>query len=302
VVDATQRGHTWLRVLLASPLAEPASFDATCADRRGGFKVGARTALSARFRLQIKFTRTRLSALLSRCFSNPLWQRGSLTRNGSTINTQDDKLLPWQKAFMSKLLLTGLTHPGTFELEPGFNAVGRNPTNDFRLQDATVSSFHCEIVVSEDSVLVRDLGSTNGTYIDGQAIVEAQLKPDQILRLGSAELRLEEQPVAQPAPVAIPEVKAEQSPSSVALPDGSLSCLNHREVRAIMECGRCQKVFCVDCVHVLRLSGGKTRVFCPSCSGLCEPLPGTSFPDVPFKPKQQSFFGRLSQTIRIRWK
>src|SRR5439155_20060400 len=79
------------------------------------------------------------------------WQTG---RNGSTINTQDDKLFPGQKAFMSKLLLTGLTHPGTFELEPGFNAVGRNPTNDFRLQDATVSSFHCEIVVSEDSVLV----------------------------------------------------------------------------------------------------------------------------------------------------
>ena len=86
-----------------------------------------------------------------------------------------------------------------------------------------MSSFHCEIVVSEGSVLVRDLGSTNGTYIDGQPIVEAWLKPDQILRLGSAELRLEEQPVAQPAPVAILEVKAEQSPSSVALPDGSLS-------------------------------------------------------------------------------
>ena len=90
---------------------------------------------------------------------------------------------------MSQLLLTGLTHPGTFELEPGFNTLGRNPTNDFRVHDVTVSSFHCEIVVSEGSVLVRDLGSTNGTYIEGQPIQEAPLSPGQILRLGSADLR-----------------------------------------------------------------------------------------------------------------
>jgi hypothetical protein len=29
---------------------------------------------------------------------------------------------------MNKLVLAGLTHPGTFELEPGFNTLGRNPT------------------------------------------------------------------------------------------------------------------------------------------------------------------------------
>src|SRR5881275_2371627 len=93
--------------------------------------------------------------------------------------------------FMNKLLLTGLTHPGTFELEPGFNTLGRNPTNDFRVHDSTVSSFHCEIVLSDDAVVVRDLGSTNGTYIDGQRIDEGVLKPGQVLRLGSADLRLE---------------------------------------------------------------------------------------------------------------
>src|SRR5437762_10037996 len=100
---------------------------------------------------------------------------------------------------MNKLALTGLTHPGTFELEPGFNTLGRNPTNDFRVHDVTVSSFHCEIVVSNESVLVRDLGSTNGTYIDGEQVHEAQLKPGQILGLGSAELRLDLQPAAVPS-------------------------------------------------------------------------------------------------------
>ncbi|HYT61006.1 MAG TPA: FHA domain-containing protein [Haliangiales bacterium] len=201
---------------------------------------------------------------------------------------------------MNKLLLTGLTRPGTFELEPGFNTLGRNPTNDFRIHDVTVSSFHCEIVVSEGSVAVRDLGSTNGTYIDDQPIQEAQLKPGQVLRLGSAELRLDSHPVTAPAHVAIPELKVEQPPDSAVLPDGSLSCLNHREDRAIVRCVKCQKAFCEECIHVLRLAGGKTRVFCPSCSGPCEPLPGA--PAATHAPKKQSLFGRLTQTIRIRFK
>ena len=200
----------------------------------------------------------------------------------------------------NKFALTGLTHPGTFELEPGFNTLGRNPTNDFRVHDVTVSSFHCEIVVSEDSILVRDLGSTNGTYIDGQPILEAPLKPGQVLRLGSAEVRLDSQALPEPPRVAIPELTVEQPPASATLPDGSLSCLNHPETRAVVQCAKCQKLFCEECVHVLRLAGGKTRAFCPSCSGICQPLPGVT--EVPLKPKRQSLFGRLTQTIRIRLK
>ncbi len=201
---------------------------------------------------------------------------------------------------MNTFVLIGLTHPGDFELEPGFNTVGRNPTNDFRIHDVTVSSFHCEIVVSEDSILVRDLGSTNGTYIDGQPILEAQLKPDHILRLGSAEMRLESRPVPEPARVAIPELTVEQPPASAVLADGSLSCLNHPEIRAAVKCVKCQKHFCEECVHVLRLAGGKTRAFCPSCSGVCESLPGSS--EAALKPKKQSLCGRLTQTIRIHLK
>ena len=203
---------------------------------------------------------------------------------------------------MSNLVLTGLTHPGTFELEPGFNTLGRNPTNDFRVHDVTVSSFHCEIVVSEDSVLVRDLGSTNGTYIEGQPIQEAPLSPGQILRLGSADLRLESRPSSEPPRVAIPELNVVPPPSSATLADGSLSCINHREARAIVKCVKCQRVYCEDCLHVLGLAGGKTRIFCPSCSGPCEPLPGAVVTEAALKPKKQSLFGRLTQTIRIRLK
>lgn len=204
---------------------------------------------------------------------------------------------------MDKLVLRGLTHPGVFELGPGFNTVGRNPTNDFRVPDSTVSSFHCEIIVTESGeVVVRDLNSTNGTFIDDRQIQEAPIRPHQVLRLGSAEVRLEMQSAEEPAHVAIPELIAEQPPASATLPDGSLSCLNHPETRATLRCAKCGDLLCDECVHVLRLTGGKTRVFCPSCSGHCEPLPGAPPPSASAKSKKSSLLARLSQTIRIRLK
>jgi len=204
---------------------------------------------------------------------------------------------------MDKLVLRGLTHPGEFELSPGFNTLGRNPTNDFRVPDSTVSSFHAEIIVSEGlDAVVHDLNSTNGTFINGKPIQESSLSPGQVLRLGSAEVKLEKAAIAEPVHVAIPEMKVEPPPASVTLPDGALACLNHSEIRASLKCVKCQKVFCNECVHILKLSGGKTRVFCPACSGPCELLPGAELRPLPAAPKKQSLLGRLTQTIRIRLK
>ncbi|MDQ6630484.1 MAG: FHA domain-containing protein [Verrucomicrobiota bacterium] len=76
----------------------------------------------------------------------------------------------------------------SFELKPGINCCGRKPENDFAINDASISGRHCEIEKADKDVIVRDLGSTNGTFIDGQAIEEATLNPGQILRLGNVEI------------------------------------------------------------------------------------------------------------------
>ena len=47
------------------------------------------------------------------------------------------------------------------------------------------------MLVRGNEVLVKDLGSTNGTFISGQKITEGVLKPGQILRLGQVEVRFE---------------------------------------------------------------------------------------------------------------
>ena len=102
---------------------------------------------------------------------------------------------------MERLVLSWVNKPFAFELMPGLNRLGRNPTNDFRVADASVSSFHCEVTLEPDqTVLIRDLASTNGTFIDGIPALDGPLKPGQTLRLGSAEFKLETATVAEPVP------------------------------------------------------------------------------------------------------
>jgi LSD1 subclass zinc finger protein len=197
---------------------------------------------------------------------------------------------------MDRRTLTGLTHPEAIELSSGLLSIGRNPTNDIRVHDATVSSFHCELIVTEESVLVRDLNSTNGTFINGQPVQEAVLEPGQILRLGNAELRLDVQPAEPAIEISIPQIPVEAVPTENHLLDGSLACLNHPGVAAVFKCTRCGQAFCGGCVRVLKLQGGATRLFCASCSGPCERLPSAAA-----EKKKQSLLGRLTQTIRIRF-
>jgi pSer/pThr/pTyr-binding forkhead associated (FHA) protein len=103
---------------------------------------------------------------------------------------------------MERLVLSWLGKPFAFELMPGLNRLGRNPTNDFRVADASISSFHCEVSLNPDNSLsIRDLASTNGTFIDGVQVSEGKLRPGQTLRLGTVEFALEKVTVAEPEPV-----------------------------------------------------------------------------------------------------
>lgn len=77
------------------------------------------------------------------------------------------------------------------ELVAERTTIGRVEDNNWQLPEASVSSHHCEIVFRDGEVRVKDLNSTNGTYIDGQQITESVLKSGQLLRLGKIELRLE---------------------------------------------------------------------------------------------------------------
>jgi pSer/pThr/pTyr-binding forkhead associated (FHA) protein len=101
---------------------------------------------------------------------------------------------------MAKLVLlsagmTGRTH----ELKADKTTIGRVEDNAFQIPEPSVSSHHCEVLLKGEDVLVKDLNSTNGTYINGQKVSESALKPGQVLRLGQIEMRLEtDTPAAAP--------------------------------------------------------------------------------------------------------
>jgi pSer/pThr/pTyr-binding forkhead associated (FHA) protein len=82
---------------------------------------------------------------------------------------------------------TGLSH----ELKAEKVTIGRVEDNSFQIAEASVSSHHCEVLKQGADFIVKDLNSTNGTYIDGEQVTEATLKPGHILRLGQVEVRLE---------------------------------------------------------------------------------------------------------------
>ena len=84
-------------------------------------------------------------------------------------------------------------HPLSFRLLAGaVKTIGRIGAADFCLDVPLVSRVHCRIEVDADGgVEVVDLDSTNGTWIDGERITRAPLRPGSVLRVGRVEFTLE---------------------------------------------------------------------------------------------------------------
>jgi pSer/pThr/pTyr-binding forkhead associated (FHA) protein len=102
---------------------------------------------------------------------------------------------------MAKLVLLSAGMTGrTLELKVDKTTIGRLEDNTFQIAEASVSSHHCEILLKGPDVIVKDLNSTNGTFINGEKVAESPLKPGQILRLGQIEMRLETEATTPPPP------------------------------------------------------------------------------------------------------
>jgi two-component system, NtrC family, response regulator GlrR len=69
--------------------------------------------------------------------------------------------------------------------------IGTHASAELVLTDATVSRFHCQLTAGEGQITVRDLGSKNGTRINGLSVVEAHLEGTATLVLGRSEISLE---------------------------------------------------------------------------------------------------------------
>jgi len=78
--------------------------------------------------------------------------------------------------------------------------LGTHESADLVLSDPAVSRFHCEIALVGDRARIRDLGSRNGTLVDGVTIVEAYLHPGATIAIGGSRLAFG----VEPKPVQLP--------------------------------------------------------------------------------------------------
>ncbi len=76
----------------------------------------------------------------------------------------------------------------TYVLGPGETLVGRGGDADIFLGDVTVSRHHARLTAEEDRLALEDLGSTNGTYVNGERAERADLEAGDELIIGKFHL------------------------------------------------------------------------------------------------------------------
>jgi len=191
--------------------------------------------------------------------------------------------------------LRGLLLPHTFNLRGGLNTVGRNPTNDIVIHEASVSSFHAEITIDERGVTVRDLQSTNGTFIDDEPITEKEIRSGQVAQFGTVALRL----LTEEIKISVPKLPVPDAAAPSESPANAAPCSVNPALPATHRCVKCERLFHYDSLKVLRLSeGAAVMLFCPECSAQVKPIPGVD----PRKARPSGLLARFTQTIRLGFK
>ena len=104
---------------------------------------------------------------------------------------------------MARLILATAEGQQGIELRP-INSLGRHPNNSIQLLDKIVSKEHCILEQRDGQFILRDLGSLNGTYVNGERVRGEQLlRHGDEIALGSTRARYDDgtQPLPPTAPL-----------------------------------------------------------------------------------------------------
>lgn len=85
-------------------------------------------------------------------------------------------------------------------IEKDMILVGRNEECELRLDHKSISKLHCILVKTDGLILVRDLGSTNGTRVNGQRVRRAALLPNDNFAVANFKYRVDFGPISEPGP------------------------------------------------------------------------------------------------------
>ncbi len=102
-----------------------------------------------------------------------------------------------------------------FDLTQDEMFIGRSTQNQIPIDDASISGRHCSVLRDGRKYTLVDLGSTNGTRLNGSQVTKSALRPKDIIQVGSVELMFDGQDVDVDSPavtVVIPRVEEMAEP------------------------------------------------------------------------------------------
>lgn len=115
--------------------------------------------------------------------------------------------------------MTDIQGKVAYELSEDLITIGRAPDNMVVIDDPSVSSRHAQLELNADTYRLKDLGSTNGTRVNGTPITESVLRFDDRVRFGGVDARFEpDTRGSQPLPT-LEEIEATPAERSAAPAD-----------------------------------------------------------------------------------
>jgi len=107
-----------------------------------------------------------------------------------------------------KLLST--TGEQSIDLQPGRTiVVGRAVKSDVPIYDPTISRKHAELTLTDGGVKVKDVGSSNGTFLNGARVAEAVASDNDVITFGKVAFRVKEVSAPAPRPQVVPPLPSE---------------------------------------------------------------------------------------------
>jgi len=109
--------------------------------------------------------------------------------DGQTKKVRAPMPAPALEGFLSEhraviVTLSGTTAGNEYEIDQPRMSIGRGPGVTLEFDDSTMSREHATFEVVDDSIRVRDLGSTNGILVNGAPVLTAKLKHGDRIELG----------------------------------------------------------------------------------------------------------------------
>ena len=121
--------------------------------------------------------------------------------------------------FLMRARLVAVDGEASIDLVKDLTLLGRDEDCDVRLEHKSISKLHCVIAKTDGLLLIRDLGSTNGTRVNGQRVRRAALLPNDTLSVANVKYRVLFGADLEPEPLALgPEEMPDKKQDAAELP------------------------------------------------------------------------------------